>query len=189
MHLLSIICLCTSPYATVDAAGELQVLVECYLAEFKALYPTLGLKPKHHFLLHMNLQIIGYGPWRNLWLTCCEAKNNSFKNFKFKNFINLPLLMAKFCHIRSCHSFMNVTGDKSENYLYSGDSVKEGNNTDLSQDFPGLVNGVHMLLSENMSVLYQTEEVVIQGLKYRPGVALLLNWRMNIPLFAMIVVS
>ena len=82
---------------------------------------------------------------------------------------------------------MNVTGDKSENYLYSGNSVKEGNNTDLSQDFSGLVNDVHMLLSENISVLYQTEDVVIQSLKYRPSVALLLNWIMNIPSFAMIV--
>ena len=42
-----------------------------------------------------------------------------------------------------------------------------------------------MLLSENISVLHQTEEVVIQSLKYRPP--LLLNWRMNIPSIAMIV--
>ena len=74
MHLVSIVCLCTSPYATVDTAGELQVLVECYLAEFKALYPTYGLKPKHHFLLYMSLQIIHYGSLRNQWLTCYEAK-------------------------------------------------------------------------------------------------------------------
>ena len=52
---------------------------------------------------------------------------------------------------------MNVTGDKSENYLYSGDSVKKGNTTDISQEFSGLVNDVYMLLGENISVLYQTE--------------------------------
>ena len=58
MHLVSIVCLCTAPYATIDTAGELQELVECYLAGFKALYPTLGLKPKHHYLLHVAIQII-----------------------------------------------------------------------------------------------------------------------------------
>ena len=110
MHLMSIVCLCTSPYATINAAGELQVLVECYLAEFKALYPTLGLKPKHHFLSHMSLQIIHFGPLQNQWLTCYESKNNSFKNFKFKNFTILPLSMAKFHQMRSCHAFMNMTG-------------------------------------------------------------------------------
>ena len=31
MHFMSIVCLCTSPYATINTAGELQVLVECYL--------------------------------------------------------------------------------------------------------------------------------------------------------------
>ena len=99
--------MCTSPYATVDTAGELQVLVECYLAEFKALYPTLGLKPKHHFLLHMSLQIIHYGPLRNQWLTHYEAKTNSFKNFKFKNLINLPLSMAKFHQMNEILSFFH----------------------------------------------------------------------------------
>ena len=82
---------------------------------------------------------------------------------------------------------MNVTGDKSGNYLYSGDSVKKGNNIDISQEFSGLVNDVHMLPGKNISVLYQIEEVVFQGLKYKPDVALLLKWRMNILLFAMIV--
>ena len=96
--------------------------------------------------------------------------------------------MAKFHQMRSCHAFMNMTGEKSDNYLYSGDSVKEGNDTNLLQDYPpALVNDVQLLLGDNTSVLYQTEEVVIQGLKYKPGVALLLDWTMNIPSFAIIV--
>ena len=67
MHLMSIVCLCTSLYATINTTCELQVLLECHLDEFKALYPTLGLKPKHHFLLHMSLQIIHFGPLQNQW--------------------------------------------------------------------------------------------------------------------------
>ena len=84
IHLMSIVCLCTSPYATINTAGELQILVECYLAEFKALYSTLGLKPKHHFLLHMSLQIIHFGPLQNQWLTHYESKNNSSRTSNSK---------------------------------------------------------------------------------------------------------
>ena len=72
--------------------------------------------------------------------------------------------------MRSCHAFMNMTGEKSDNYLYSGDSVKEGNDTDLLQDYPpALVSDVQLLLGDNTSVLYQTEEVVIQGPYYLIG--------------------
>ena len=96
--------------------------------------------------------------------------------------------MAKFHQMRSCHAFMNMKGEKSDNYLYSGDCVKEGNNTDLLEDYPpAVVNEVQLLLGDNTSVLYQTEEVVIQELKYRPGAALLLDWTINVPSFAIIV--
>ena len=68
MHLVAIVVLCCSPYSTCDTAGELQVLVEGYLHEFKDLYPTKPLRPKHHFLLHLPMQILRFGPLRNQWL-------------------------------------------------------------------------------------------------------------------------
>ena len=89
----------------------------------------------------------------------------SFKNFKFKNFINLPLSMAKHHQLRACHSFMDITGTHSDNYLYSGDLVKDGNNVDIRQDYPNIFPEICALL------LYQSTEIVIQGLKYRPGAA------------------
>ena len=181
MHLVSIVCLYTASYATIDTAGELQYLVECYLAKFKVLYPTLGLKPKHHYLLHMAIQIICYGPLRNQWLFHWESKNNSFKNFKFKNFINLSLLMAKHHQLRACHSFMDITGTHSDNYLYRGDLVKDGNNVDIRQDYPNIFLEICALLQDNSPVLYRSTEIVIQGLKYRPGAALLVDWTMNTP--------
>ena len=65
MHLIAIVTLCCSPYSTIDTAGELQVLVEGYLHEFKQLYPNTSLKPKHHFLLHLPTQILRFGPLHN----------------------------------------------------------------------------------------------------------------------------
>ena len=186
IQLVSIVCLCTAPYAKIDRAGELQELVECYLAEFKALYPFWGQKPKHRYLLHMAIQIIHYEPLRNQWLFHWESKNNRFKNFKFKNFINLPLSMAKHHQMRSCHSFMDITGTHSDNYSYSGDLVKDGNNVDTRQDYPYIFPEICALLQDNSPVLYQSTEIVIQGLKYRPGVALLVDWTMNTPSFGVI---
>ena len=42
--------------------------------------------------------------------------------------------MAKHQQLRACHSFMDITGTHSDNYLYSGDLVKDGNNVDIRQD-------------------------------------------------------
>ena len=68
MHLIAIVVLCCSPYCTSDTAGELQLLVEAYLHGFKQIYPTKPLRPKHHFLLHLPMQILRFGHLRNQWL-------------------------------------------------------------------------------------------------------------------------
>ena len=68
MHLIAIVVLCCSPYCTSDTAGELQLLVEAYLHGFKQMYPTKPFRPKHHFLLHLPMQILRFGPLRNQWL-------------------------------------------------------------------------------------------------------------------------
>ena len=186
MHLVAIICLCTSLVATHDTAGELQELIECYLADFKTLFLTMGLKPKHHFLLHMPLQIIRFGPLCNQWLMRFESKKNSFKNFKFKNFKNLPLSMAKPHQMRACYGFMDVIGNKSDICLYSGDSVKEGTQVDITQEYPNLKDEIINSVNENISIVYKTYGKIIQGLKYRNGVVLLINWEINSPLLAII---
>ena len=187
MHLVSIVTLCCSPHCTVDTAGEMQVLVEGYLHEFKQLFPNNRLKPKHHFLLHLPSQIVRFGPLRNQWLFRFESKNNSFKNFKIHNFINLPFSLTKYHQMAHCYSVMTSDGTASENYLYSGDIVKEGISRNFTQLYPNLAyEFVEMISKEERYTVYETMEIIMHGLKYRPGACLLIKWDNTQPFFAKI---
>ena len=57
LNLTSLCTVAASPFANHDSAGQLQALVEHYLAVFKILYPRIPLKPKDHFLLHLPEQV------------------------------------------------------------------------------------------------------------------------------------
>ena len=57
MQLVIFSVLVCSPYVTVDTAGQLQEIVECYLVQFKRIYPTIQLRPTQHFLLHIPHQV------------------------------------------------------------------------------------------------------------------------------------
>ena len=184
MQLVALICLCTSPYASKETAGEIQVMAEGYVSEFKNLYPTLGLRPKHHYLLHFAVQILRFGPLRNQWLFRFESKNNSFKNFKFKNFINLPLSMAKHHQMSACYSFLTSSGERSDNYLYSGDYVKEGQVINITEKFDDILREIRLITSDNnISTGYEVTELSLHGLKYKLGACLLESWEDNVPKF------
>ena len=187
MHLIAIVVLCCSPYCTSDTAGELQLLVEAYLHGFKQIYPTKPLRPKHHFLLHLPMQILRFGPLRNQWLFRYESKNNSFKNFKIHNFINLPYSLTKYHQLASCYSLMGSDGTRSENYLYSGDIVKEGNTVKFTDLYPDLAGEYAIKICPNNDyMVYDTNEIIMHGLKYRPGACLLIAWEYTTPVFAQI---
>ena len=180
MHLVAKVVLYCSPYSTCDTVGKLQVLVEGYLHGFKNLYPTKPLRLKHHFLLHLLMQILRFGPLRNQWLFRFESKNNSFKNFKTHNFINLPYSLTKYHQLASCYSLLGSDGGHLENYLYSGDIVKEGNTVKFSDLNLHLLAEFMGKLSANQDgMVYDTNEIIVHGLKYRPGACLLIDWEDN----------
>ena len=187
MHLVAIVQLCTSPYATADTAGELQELIEGYLHEFRRLFRTIPLRPKHHFLLHIPLQLLRLGPLRHHCLFRFEGKNNAFKNFRVHNYINIPYSMAKHHQLRSCYEFIQESGERSDNYLYSGDMVKEGQQIFFQEIYPTLQEEFMAKIDEQVDgTTYETKEIILQGLKYRPGAYLLLNWENSWPLFVQI---
>ena len=187
MHLIVIVVLCCSPYCTSDTAGELQLLVEAYLHGFKQIYPIKPLRPKHHFLLHLPMQILRFGPLRNQWLFQFKSKNNSFKNFKIHNFINLPYSLTKYHQLASCYSLMGSDGTRSENYLYSGDIAKEGNTVKFTDLYPDLAGEYAIKICPNNDyMVYDTNEIIMHGLKYRPGACLLIAWEYTTPVFAQI---
>ena len=187
MHLVAIVGICCSPYCTADTAGDLQVLVEGYLHDFKRLYPTKPLRPKHHFLLHLPLQILRFGPLRNQWLFRFESKNNSFKHFKIHNFINLPYSLTKYHQLSACYSLLGSDGLPSENHLYSGDGVKEGNTINFQEVYPQLATDFVGQISKKQDFkAYETTEIIMHGQTYRPGACLLTDWENTTPKFSKI---
>ena len=174
MHLVAIVVICCSPYATIDTAGQLQELVEGYLHEFKRIYPDISLRPKHHFLLHLPMQIIRFGPLRNQWLNRFESKNNSFKNFKIHNFINLPYTLARWHQLYSCYQQMTESDDFSDNtdslLVATGESIR------FSVSYPHLTNQFSLKIDASGNDLcYDTPEIVVNGLKYKSEVCILLE--------------
>ena len=139
--------------------------------------------------MHFPAQLLRLGPLHNQWLFRFESKNNSFKNFKFKNFINLPLSMAKHHQLAHCYSFMNSAGERCDKYLYTGHTVKEGHQVNIDEKFPTLPpnwrNAVGLTCNDD--VLYETGEMAIYGLKYKNGACLLLSWEGSLPIFGEII--
>ena len=58
----------------------------------QSLFPSIPLRPKHHFLLHYPYFIIQYGPLSRVWTLRFESKHRYFKRV-----------------VKSCSNFVNAT--------------------------------------------------------------------------------
>ena len=77
------------PYADEATAGKLEQLMHSYCIEFQKLYPELLIKPKMHYMLHLPQQIVKFGPLHHQNKMRFEAKHGWFKDYRWKNFMNL----------------------------------------------------------------------------------------------------
>ena len=64
-----------SPYADETMPGELEQLMYSYCSGFHKLYPTVSIKPKMHYMLHLRQQILQFGPLQHQNTMQCEAKH------------------------------------------------------------------------------------------------------------------
>lgn len=92
-QIVEIIC---APKVDIDQIAELRDLIEEYVQERKALFPSHKLKPKHHFLVHYPELILQFGPLIRLWTLRFESKHTYFKECarKLHNFKNLCSTLA-----------------------------------------------------------------------------------------------
>ena len=84
-----------SPCADETMAGELEQLMYSNCSEFPKLYLTMSIKPKMHYMLHLSRQIIQFGPLQHQITMWFEAKHGWFKDYRWKNFTNLPYSLAE----------------------------------------------------------------------------------------------
>ena len=187
MTLMRIVTIAFSPTATLDTGGELEVLVGHYLSHFNKVYPNKMKTPKMHFLLHFIKQM-EFGPLRYCSVIRMEAKHNFFKQHSWKNFRNLPLSLAVKHQKHLCFelgdsqnsTFLSRVDEMKEEGIFVFDDAFEN----LRHDFRCNVLLGHNLQNYSGVHVHRLKELIVHGLKYKPGCGLLIGWEDNWPLFA-----
>jgi hypothetical protein len=82
----------------------LQRLIVEYLEKRQYLFPTVSLRPKHHFMYHYPWLIMKCGPPIHLWTLRMESKHSFFKQCirSCKNFINVCQHLAEAHQLSQC---------------------------------------------------------------------------------------
>ena len=96
-------------FVTQSQIAIMQVLIEDYLDRRSAAFPDVGLRPKHHYLLHYASLTLQFGPLMHLWTLRFESKHSYFKR----------------C-IRYCQNFKNVCAMLSERHQLLQAYLSEG---------------------------------------------------------------
>lgn len=188
INLVKITQLCFAPYVNMDSCGEMKTLIEMFGNDWVALYPGVAPKPKLHYLIHMVEQVKNFGSLRGVSALRFEGKHSWFKDQRLRNFKNIPFSLAHKHQTYMAHILMNMDGTLSQNFIYSGDLIGEGdavtitNNGTVLYDF--LVSEFGM---QDRFIAYETDTLTIRGNKYKLGTVLLLGWdEMSFPLFGVI---
>ena len=123
----------------------LDVLCKCYVDRRKKHFPSIDLRPKHHYLLHYGELIIKFGPLIHLWTMRLESKHSYFKQCgrRIKNFKNVSgtltekhqLYMAYRCTASYARTVVSFTSPQPVNIaLYSATVVSVLGNIHLAPD-------------------------------------------------------
>ena len=91
-----------SPKISYQQIAYLDVLLKDYVDRRQKHFPTISLKPKHHYLIHYAQLMLKFGPLIKLWTMRMESKHSFFKNVA-----------------RSAKCFKNITGTLSEKHQLS----------------------------------------------------------------------
>jgi len=102
-----------------------------------------------------------------------EGKNGLFKYKKWRNFCNIPYSLAKYHQMYMTYKKSGLSFGTNENFLYAGDLVPNGHETDFKQLFPDLVDDLKMMTGVESSNVYLTPSVTIHSCEYRVGCALI----------------
>ena len=162
---MKIVMVAFSPYADETTAGELEQLMFSYCTAFVKLYPEISCKPKMHYMLHLPRQILKFGPLRQQNTFRFEAKHGWFKDYRWKNFINLPLSLSEKHQLFLANCMTNTQGSPSTCFVYKGDIVKEGEHVCAAQIDPSVIAVLPQSVQGETS-FYKTHEVHVDGLRY-----------------------
>ena len=163
-----------SPYTDETMVGELEQLMYSYCTEFHKLYPGMSIKPKMHYMLHLPQQIIKFGPLHHQNTMRFEAKHGWFKDYRWKNFMNLPLSLAEKHQLYLANNMTMTEGYPNSMFVYKGDVVKEGDSVTPAEIDDTILNAIPPQFND-VTLFYKTDKVEIDCLEYMTGVALLIS--------------
>ncbi|XP_022093684.1 uncharacterized protein LOC110980918 [Acanthaster planci] len=191
LRLVQITLISTSPCCSHMTASVLAQLVYEHHTTFTALYPKGKVTPKMHYCIHLPRQMINYGPLRHHWCMRFEAKHGFFKTKKWRCFKNLPLSICLKHQKYMCYKQLGSHGQKTQTFLYSGDTVREGKSVNLHDEYPDAVGSIGAYFgvdhqAENGVHAYKTSSLTIHGHEYRPGCCLVLDYKDDLPQFGIL---
>ena len=170
-----------APKLSVAQVWYLNRLIRQYVEDRHQLFPSVPLRPKHHYLLHYPWLIQMFGPLIGVWTMRMESKHSFFKRCA-----------------RSCRNFINITKSLSEthqlNQAYLSSGARVCRNVELgcdSCDFDsdllssGIVSAVKTC-RKLQSPLCCSSSVTVKGTKYSKGSFVVLNCIDSQPVFGKI---
>ena len=174
--LLQILLLSVTPVTSVNTADVLESLIALHNRRFVNLYGEDAITPKFHYLVHFPDQLRLFGALHNHMCLRFESKNGFFKMQRWFNFRNIPKSLSYFHQRWMCMQMTQTSGQRSETYLYSGDEVACGSTISVDS-IPGFADFLHneYLHDDIPSRVLCSPRVVINGIEYRRGAALLLK--------------
>ena len=114
-----------------------------------------------------------------------EGKHGWFKNLDIRNFKNLPLPLSNKHQLYMCNKMIDIGGDYSTNYVYTGDEIREGFMTSITS----FNANIHETLCRHFGYreifnLYETNRVNTHGIEYKNNCVLLISTDdLNMPSF------
>ncbi|XP_026061788.1 uncharacterized protein LOC113045572 isoform X2 [Carassius auratus] len=173
LHIVNII---FSPCISEGMIIFLKHLIKEHHQLFKDLYPR-NLIPKHHLMIHYPECIRQIGPLIHVWTMRYEAKHRFFKK-NLKNFKNLTKSLAKKHQLAIAYHWESCTIRGIESGPVSNELLSDLENSDFISE---------QLQIDISSEVMVTPWVKCQGIEYRSGLVVFLEFVDDAPVFGKIV--
>lgn len=176
LSLIRITILSFRPKCDMTTAGILQQEITNFLETFRRCYPQAKVKPKMHFLLHLPQQMVEFGPLRNHSTMRAEAKHQSFKDNRWRNFINLPHSLLKRHQLCLANQLTDAGGNFVVDFLQDN-NIAKGRVLPVSELEMQMVDSIAQANCLEIDVDCVMESVLLKwhGRWYEKGDCLLLS--------------
>lgn len=143
-EVVSLIC---APKIHISQVLLLNRLVRLYIEDRIALFPSVALRPKHHFLLHYAWLIMQFGPLIHVWTMHLESKHSFFKRCirRAQNYLNVVKTLS-------------VTHQLYQSYLRTGPLVNAY--TEMSKDTIEFQPGSTLFAADIVAAVEQCTHLV-----------------------------